>query len=352
MPPRRKPTEKAEKAEKAEKKSKEEIKKETEEKAKALDVGDAKYSNEHTEEVAEAIKLVNAARLGYCIVDIDKVTPEFGVYNNRPEYAAHVNDIFHSFQTLGPDALNIANVIPIFVKADCIDPECLQQSEDNKTWKPLRFKEGDEPESVGFAGGRHRVAALHKFKAWLEETALIERNKLVEQQAELDGLAINDAGRRTLDVKLAERKDVVAKKEDLLKTVMQWGVAVYDEAKLNAHGRKAGRHLARNVWLPVLSEQEEERMSQYLTRLMEARLADEEETLRRNKVGSKGVTTVTEQYDQILVRIQRETADSGHAGRWGVFKIPEVLELLLTLAEPIFHQHFAYPSRSLTGVHE
>ncbi|KII82869.1 hypothetical protein PLICRDRAFT_33197 [Plicaturopsis crispa FD-325 SS-3] len=123
---------------------------------------------------------------------------------------------------------------------------------------------------------------------------------------------------------------------------MQWGVAVYDEAKLNAHGRKAGRHLARNVWLPVLSEQEEERMSQYLTRLMEARLADEEETLRRNKVGSKGVTTVTEQYDQILVRIQRETADSGHAGRWGVFKIPEVLELLLTLAEPIFHQHFAY----------
>ncbi|KII87019.1 hypothetical protein PLICRDRAFT_176826 [Plicaturopsis crispa FD-325 SS-3] len=74
-----------------------EIKQEQEEKALALQVGDAKYENENAKETAEAQRLANEARLGFCLGDISQMEPLWGVFNNRPENAAHVNDIHHAY---------------------------------------------------------------------------------------------------------------------------------------------------------------------------------------------------------------------------------------------------------------
>lgn len=179
----------------------------------------------------ELNRLVEFAHLGYCTADLLSLNTRLGVFNDRPEFPAHVDALVCSFSTLGVESIGTHNAIPVSVNVNDIDVDRLTYSEDANNWLPLHYspQAGQARPPMTFVAGRHRLAAVQKYVLSLEQTARAERNRLAEELLYLQIISRDDPERaERLAVYRAQMAEVV-EKEHLAQTVREWGLSLYDE---------------------------------------------------------------------------------------------------------------------------
>ena len=147
----------------------------------------------------------------------------FGQWNDRFVIDRHVKGLQSSFQTQGVRAFEVENMIPLVIRKDHLEPQCLNAGSLNAAEAPFLklSSEGMKASSIKVAGGRHRARAVE-----LESERLLAEIKRLETKVKGHDAATTeeqdeDKGYRTTIEALSKEKE----------RVCTWGVIIYDEGK-------------------------------------------------------------------------------------------------------------------------
>jgi hypothetical protein len=135
-----------------------------------------------------------------------------------------VAKLIGSFGQSGIQRYSLANLIPLVIpKSSILEVDTLPSQLDVNRKPPLlNFVPGMT--AIKLAGGQHRLAALKKYKA-----ALDDKGKLVKQALEAE-ILIQDSGEASRN-RIAHWQSESLRITGELEEYGFWGVAVYDEGK-------------------------------------------------------------------------------------------------------------------------
>ncbi|KAG1863221.1 hypothetical protein DFJ58DRAFT_774470 [Suillus subalutaceus] len=191
-------------------------------------------------------------RLGVAYIDILKIRNPllFGKYNDRPRVEREVNKLITSFKKEGILAMREDTAIPIMLSSTRLASDlhlALNFNEEEEV-PHLQLKDA---QAIVVASGQHRVAALKKYSTnVMDGIASIEirRHKISEMKKPTEE---HIAEYNSLRNELAELQGAMI-------LMGKWGIVVYDEDAILAHGDDLANHLCRNKSLHEYKETTEE----------------------------------------------------------------------------------------------
>ncbi|KAG1727323.1 hypothetical protein EDB19DRAFT_1914266 [Suillus lakei] len=223
-------------------------------------------ANAPTNDLAQATHKMDMqlakCRLGVAYIDIVKIQNPllFGKYNDRPQLEREVNKLIASFKKEGILAMREDTAIPIMLSSTRLKSGLHLALNFNEEEVPqLQLKDAHD---IVVASGQHRVAALKKYsKNVMDEVASIEKRRhKIDEMKNLTEEHVAEYNRL---------RNELGELQGALILMGKWGVIVYDEDAVLAHGNPLADHLCRNKSLHEYKETTEEVLSSIL-RLVKA----------------------------------------------------------------------------------
>jgi hypothetical protein len=224
----------------------------------ALDVG-----------AAEAVISVNRINL----IDVD-VTLRFGMWNRRPLVENRVLDLRKTMKSQNFRPFRPANLIPLIISRDALDPECVNPSYTNVHSAPLlKLSSTNPPSEILVAGGQHRYHAVKGAVKEADET-IARLKETLEREAgkELKG----EEAREKRVERIREIESRIKQQETFRNSIKYWGVVVYDMGEcrlrcgafltlfcadlMRANGEQLARHISRNEVIKHFPEDDREEL--------------------------------------------------------------------------------------------
>jgi hypothetical protein len=211
--------------------------------------------------MAEAL----SARIGWALLDFDKINKRFGKWNKRVINEPHAKAIMTDMELRGVYWLLPSTALPIILQSgDMVDKGTVVQEKDIQPQMPfVKWTTQDAPD-IDFAGGHHRHEAHERYKKKLQK----EIEQLRQQVARLGDKKTLTAEEQSA---INSARTECTTKIGILKGLGRWLAVLYDGSKLS---EEAKIWLSDNQDKPELGETDEETLAKTVRLLLEAYSTD------------------------------------------------------------------------------